>query len=136
MRKKKFPKKTYWVLTIVSVLFGILYSFGWSTLIGHSREFELYFFHLLIFSIPSLIFLLIIVRRINSKSASNLKDDERKSLMHMGVLSLIFGSLIFLPFIALIVLESLFSWVFIMPLVSPVLLILIGILLIRYSKQD
>lgn len=134
-KNKKFPKKTFWFLTIISIFFGILHFFIWSGLVGHYRNFELYFLNLFILSTPTIIFLLLIIN--NFYHLNKFDKDKLKSLKYMGVTTLIFGIIIFIIFSGFVSAAPISSHpeVFLMPLISPLLLITLGIILIFYSKK-
>ncbi len=127
---------SYWTLVMLSVLFGAFHYIFWSSIIGHSREFSIYFFNFLIFNVPAALLLFSFFKlNVNNK----IENLEKKSLNHMGIFSLTGGLIILFLFLIvypLVPLSELSTYplVFLFPLLSPLLLILIGLIFIKHNK--
>lgn len=136
--KKRFHRKVYWTLNVLSVFSGIINYLIWTALLGHEGRFVLHLLNLLIFSIPIIIFFMVI--RFDIKK-QELNINEQTSLRHMGILSLLSGGILSLSFIVPILigvseLAYILSYpeIFLMPLFLPLLLIILSVLLIRCRR--
>jgi len=129
----------YWLLTIICVIFGVIYFSLWINLRAHGEGFMLFILTFMIFILPYLIFIKLIIRF--DYKQKKLEFTKIKFLILMGKIFLGLG--VFLLFLSLFIVYEILKYpssaydiisIFFL-LIYFFLLILLGVFLIKYFNK-